>query len=63
MKNLEVEAILKFYKDIDELRSIHQYQDSYTRKMDARTRKFKYARWKNAIKATRMFKLLKEENI
>ena len=54
---------IKFYKDIDEIRSIHKYQDSYTPMMDARTRKFKYSRWKNAIKATRMFKLLKEENI
>ena len=46
----------KFYKDIDEIKSIHSYQAVYKPKMDQQTIEEKYDGWKTAVKATRTFK-------
>ena len=46
----------KFYKDIDEIKSIHSYQAVYKPKMDQKTIEEKYGGWKTAVKATRTFK-------
>ena len=45
-----------FYKDIDEIRSIHSYQAVYKPEMDEKTVEEKYTGWKKAVEATRQFK-------
>lgn len=45
-----------FYKDLDEIKSIHSYQAIFTPQMDAKLVDEKYAGWKKAIAATRQFK-------
>ena len=44
-----------YFKDIDEVKKIHQYQDFYHPNMDGETRKSKYRKWKKAVKAARAF--------
>ena len=45
-----------FYKDIEEIRSIHSYQAIYKPEMDKKTVEEKYSGWKLAVEATRQFK-------
>lgn len=45
-----------FYKDLDEIRTIHSYKKTYSPEMDKAEVKTRYAGWKKAVKATRMFK-------
>ena len=45
-----------FYKDIDEIKSIHSYQAIYKPMMDKEMVEEKYSGWKRAIEATRTFK-------
>ena len=45
-----------FYKDLDEIKSIHSYQAIFTPQMDAKLVDEKYAGWKKAIAAPRQFK-------
>lgn len=45
-----------FYKDIEEIRSIHSYQAIYKPEMDKKTIDEKYGGWKLAVEATRQFK-------
>ena len=45
-----------FYKDIDEIRSIHSYQAIYEPSMDLEEVDAKYSGWKNAVESTRTFK-------
>ncbi len=45
-----------FYKDIDEIRSIHSYQAIYEPSMDLDEVDAKYSGWKNAVESTRTFK-------
>ena len=45
-----------FYKDIDEIRSIHSYQAIYTPTMERDEVEAKYSGWKNAVESTRTFK-------
>ena len=45
-----------FYKDIDEIKSIHSYQAIYKPMMDKEMVEEKYSGWKHAIEATRTFK-------
>ena len=46
-----------FYKNIDEIRSIHSYQAIFEPKMKKVVAKAKYQGWKVAVKATRNFKV------
>ena len=45
-----------FFPNLDSIRRIHEYQAVYKPKMDKKTINSLYKGWKNAIKATRMFK-------
>ena len=45
-----------FYPNLESIRRIHEYQAVYKPKMDKPTINKLYKGWKNAIKATRMFK-------
>ena len=45
-----------FYKDLNEIKSIHSYQAIFHPKMDQKLVDEKYAGWKKAIEATRHFK-------
>ncbi len=45
-----------FYKDIDEIKSIHSYQAIYEPQMDEHDVELKYDGWKKAVEATRKFK-------
>ena len=45
-----------FYPNLESIRRIHEYQAIYKPKMDKDTINKLYKGWKNAIKATRMFK-------
>ena len=45
-----------FYPNLESIRRIHEYQAVYEPKMDKQTITKLYKGWKNAIKATRMFK-------
>ena len=44
-----------YYKDIEEIKSIHQYKDHYKPQMSSTERKTKYDGWKRAVKAARVF--------
>ena len=44
-----------YYKDIEEIKSIHKYQDHYKPEMTSEERKVKYNGWKKAVKAARTF--------
>ena len=44
-----------FYKDIEEIKKIHKYKDYYVPNMSNTLRKEKYAKWKRAVKAARVF--------
>lgn len=44
-----------FFRNLDEIRAIHRYQDYYYPQMNGAERKEKYRKWKRAIRATRMF--------
>ena len=45
-----------FYPNLESIRRIHEYQAVYKPQMDKPTINKLYKGWKNAIKATRMFK-------
>ena len=45
-----------YYKDLEEIKSIHSYQAIFNPKMSAHEVKEKYDGWKKAIEATRKFK-------
>ena len=45
-----------FYKDLEEIKSIHSYQAIYKPQMEQKEVEEKYAGWTNAVKATRQFK-------
>lgn len=45
-----------FYKDLDEIKSIHSYQAIFKPEMEEKVAQKKYAGWQKAIKATREFK-------
>ena len=45
-----------FYKDLEEIKSIHTYQAIFEPEMDEKTVKEKYDGWLKAIEATRVFK-------
>ena len=45
-----------FFPNLESIRRIHEYQAIYKPKMDKKTINGLYKGWKNAIKATRMFK-------
>ena len=45
-----------FYRDLDEIKSIHSYQAIYEPEMDEKLAETKYDGWKKAIEATRKFK-------
>lgn len=44
-----------FYQNIDEIKKIHHYTNSYEPKMDYKTRTEKYKKWKKAVNAARKF--------
>ena len=45
-----------FFKDIDEIKTIHQYKREFLPNMDESERKIIKEKWKKAIQATRVFK-------
>ena len=45
-----------FFQNLESIRRIHEYEAVYKPKMDKKTINSLYKGWKNAIKATRMFK-------
>lgn len=45
-----------FFKDIDEIKTIHQYKREFLPNMDESVRKIIKEKWKKAIQATRVFK-------
>lgn len=45
-----------FYKNCNEIKSIHEYQCTYSPKMDGKRVARKYENWKKAVACTRMFK-------
>ena len=45
-----------FFKDIDEIKTIHQYKREFLLNMDESERKIIKEKWKKAIQATRVFK-------
>ena len=45
-----------FYKDLEEIKSIHSYQAIFQPEMDEKEAEEKYRGWKKAIEATRTFK-------
>lgn len=45
-----------FFKDIDEIKTIHQYKREFLPNMDESERKIIKEKWKRAIQATRVFK-------
>ena len=45
-----------FYKDLEEIKSIHSYQAIFSPKMSDQEVEEKYAGWKKAVAATRHFK-------
>ena len=45
-----------FFKDIDEIKTIHQYKREFLPNMDESERKVIKEKWKRAIQATRVFK-------
>jgi len=52
-----------FFKDIDEIKSIHSYQKTYEPQMSNEEVVRKYHNWKLAVEATRAFKPLKQEDL
>lgn len=46
---------VSYFKDIEEIRAIHKYQDFYKPNMTSKVRNYKYRRWVNAVKAARKF--------
>ena len=44
-----------YFKNIEEIKKIHQYQDFYHPNMNEETRRNKYRKWKKAVKAARTF--------
>ena len=45
-----------FWKDIEEIKKLHCYQKQFKPKMPIKEAKTRYAKWKIAVKATRVFK-------
>lgn len=44
-----------YFKNIDEIKKIHHYQEEYVPKMDSKIRKEKFRKWKKAVNAARKF--------
>ena len=47
---------LGLYKDLDDIKKSHRVSDTFTPKMDYKTRNNKYKKWKVAVSAARKFK-------
>lgn len=45
-----------YFKNIEEIKKIHKFQDSYFPTMNSKDRNLKYKKWKMAVKAARVFK-------